>query len=143
MLARLAGASARSAAAQLGRRLCSTARDLEKATLLEAVRKNGFALLNASAELRADREVVLEAVRTNCWALELASDELRADREVVLEAVRQNGKMLRYASNREIGFRCDSCCRHPLLAAPQKPLRKGGGEAMKLIHKSGLFNNVI
>ena len=70
--------------------------------MLAAVEQNGYALLYASEELRADREFVLAAVRKDGHALLYASAELHADadREIVLAAVRQNGLALRYASRK-------------------------------------------
>ena len=62
------------------------------------VAKYGCALLDASAELRADREVVMVAVAEDGDSLTFASAELRADREVVMAAVAQNGDALRLAS---------------------------------------------
>ena len=66
--------------------------------VLEAVKQNGYALLNASAALKDDREIVLEAVKQNGEVLTYASAALKEDREIVLEAVKQNGYALRYAS---------------------------------------------
>jgi len=71
----------------------------DRAAVLEAVRKNGWALQFAAPELRADREFVLEAVRQSGFALEYAADELRSDREVVLEAVRQHPLALQHAAS--------------------------------------------
>jgi hypothetical protein len=51
-------------------------------------------LKQASAELRADREVVLAAVAQRGRALEHADASLRVDREVVLAAVAQDGHAL-------------------------------------------------
>ena len=72
----------------------------DREEMLETVKKDGtgFALMNASDTLKADREVVLEAVKTKGGALESASDTLKADREVVLEAVMNWGVALRFAS---------------------------------------------
>jgi hypothetical protein len=39
--------------------------DLIRTLALEAVRKNGYALVHAAEQLRGDREIVLEAVRQN------------------------------------------------------------------------------
>jgi len=67
-------------------------------TLLEAVRRHGFALQLATAELQGDRDVVLEAVRRQGTSLKFAAAELQGDRDVVLEAVRQDGRALLFAS---------------------------------------------
>jgi len=70
----------------------------EKVNLLAAVRVDGFALFNASLELRNDRDIVLAAVRLYGEALQYASLELRNDRDIVLAAVTQSGLALPYAS---------------------------------------------
>ena len=66
--------------------------------VLEMVRRDGYALEFAAAELRADRAIVLEAVKQDGSALEFAAAELRADREIVFEAVRHYGSALRFAA---------------------------------------------
>jgi len=66
--------------------------------MLAAVKRNGWLLLHASAELRADREVVLAAVGQQGMALVFASAELRSDREVVLAAVEDCCEALHFAS---------------------------------------------
>ena len=66
--------------------------------MLAAVARNGYALVHASPELQADRDVVLAAVAHNGYALMHASPELRADRGVVLAAVASDGIALRFAS---------------------------------------------
>ena len=70
----------------------------EKATLLAAVRQDGWALGYASAALRNDPQIVVEAVKQNGFALRYASEALRNDPQIVVEAVKQNGTALRYAS---------------------------------------------
>ena len=98
--------------------------------MLEAVRKNGWALEDSDESLQADREVGLEAVRQDSdvtvpvedilaepelketlkgEALEFADESLKADREVVLEAVRQDGWALgdsdeSLQTDREVGL---------------------------------------
>jgi len=62
-------------------------------------------LLNASKELKGDREVVLEAVKRDGCALQYASEELKGDREVVKEAVKQNEGALEHASEELKGDR--------------------------------------
>jgi len=69
-----------------------------KEQVIKAVSESGYELHNASAELRADREVVMAAVQKSGWALEYASDELRADKEIVLAAVKNNGTSLIHTS---------------------------------------------
>ena len=71
--------------------------DREK--ILKAVKKDGWALKDASDTLKADREVVLEAVRKDGRALKFADDILKADREFVLEAVKFDGRAFEYASD--------------------------------------------
>ena len=55
----------------------------EKTEALAAVKNDGWALEDASDELKADKEVVMVAVKNQVSALEFASDELKADKEVV------------------------------------------------------------
>jgi hypothetical protein len=66
--------------------------------MLAAVQLNGFALEDASEDLRKDRDVVLAAVQQNGLALQYASEDLRKDRDVVLAAMQQDGAALAYAS---------------------------------------------
>jgi hypothetical protein len=63
---------------------------LDRAALLEAVKKNALALQEASTELRGDREVVMAAVEHFGNALQHASAELRGEREIVTAAVERN-----------------------------------------------------
>ena len=65
---------------------------------LAGMRRDGYALFDASEALRGDKGVVLAAVQQNGWALEYASDELKNDIGVVLAAVQQNGDALYFAS---------------------------------------------
>ena len=60
--------------------------------------KNVHALMNASVELKNDKEVVLAAVAQAGLALRYASAELKNDKEVVLAAVAQDGRALHRAS---------------------------------------------
>ena len=94
--AAISSVQARGASVQM----CSVTRDSdrERIWLLAAVQQDGFALVWASAELQADREVVLAAVQQNGVALVHASAELQADREVVLAAVQRSGGVLVHAS---------------------------------------------
>ena len=64
---------------------------------MTTVSRHGWALQDASEELRADKEVVMAAVKQDGDALKFASDELRANREVVLAAVEQNRLALKFA----------------------------------------------
>ena len=74
--------------------------------MVAAVKQNGYALENASDELKGDRDVVMSAVKQHGWALEYASAELKNDRDIVMAAVKQNGWALRYASD-ELKNGCD------------------------------------
>ena len=66
--------------------------------MLQAVKKDGEALLYASSSLKADKEVVLAAVKNKGKALKYASPELQDDEEVVLAAVKQNVNAISFAS---------------------------------------------
>ena len=66
--------------------------------MLEAVKKDGYALEFASKELQADREIVLEAVKANGLALEYASEKLQADAVTVATSIAQNRKAWKYAA---------------------------------------------
>ena len=62
--------------------MCSATRGLEREVVLAAVQRDGYALVYASAELRADRKVVLAALRRSPHGYALigyASPELRAE----------------------------------------------------------------
>ena len=94
----------------------------DREEMLEAVKKDGWALQYASDSIKADREVVLEALKESFGnALEYASDTLKADREVVLEAVRSDGWALENASD---SFQED---REVVIEA----VRSGGGYTLK------------
>lgn len=69
----------------------------DKHSLLAAVKRHGFALKYAIAELSADREIVTAAVRQNGLSLRYAAATLRADHDIVLLAVQQNGSALQHA----------------------------------------------
>lgn len=61
----------------------------DKKELLEAIKKDCYALRYASYELKNDKEVVLEAVKANGYNICFASDKFINDKEVVLEAVKR------------------------------------------------------
>jgi len=67
--------------------------------VLAAVAQNGNALVFASVDLKANKDVVLAAVEQNGEALFRASEYLTADKEVVLAAVTQRGKAVKFASD--------------------------------------------
>ena len=80
-------------------------RSTEAAQMIWAVKQDGFALEDASEELKVDREIVMEAVKHNGWALRYASDELKGDKEVVMEAIKKHGYALEHASEELKGDR--------------------------------------
>ena len=65
----------------------------EKELMLEAVRKNGVAIYNASDRLKDDKEVVLAAVNEFGKVLQVASDRLKDDAEVVLTAIKRTREL--------------------------------------------------
>ena len=50
--------------------------------------------MNASKEMRADKEIVLAAVQKGEVAFRYASEEMRGDKETVLAAVQKDGSLL-------------------------------------------------
>lgn len=72
----------------------------DKKELLEAIKKDGSALMYASRKLKNDKDFILEAVKKDSFALYCASRKLKDDKEVVLEAVKKRGYALYYASER-------------------------------------------
>ena len=72
--------------------------------MLAAVKRDGRALLHASIDLRADRDVVLAAVESRSCMIKCASPDLRNDRDFVLLAMERNGYAL---SNVPAEFRAD------------------------------------
>ena len=74
----------------------------DKEDVIKVVSEYAFELVNASDELKADREIVLAAVQNDTYgmALQYASKELKADREIVLTAVQKKSypSALVYAS---------------------------------------------
>ena len=70
----------------------------DKAAVMEAVAINGWALANASAKFKDDRDVVLTAVAQTPMVLCCASERCRSDKAIVMTAVRENGLVLRYAA---------------------------------------------
>ena len=73
--------------------------------MLKRVAQNGLCLLQATEELRGDREVVMTAIAQDGGALEYATEELRGDREVVMTAIAQDGRALLYATEELRGDR--------------------------------------
>jgi CxxC motif-containing protein len=71
----------------------------EKTEALAAVKNDGWALEDASDELKADKEVVMAAVQENGRALQFVSDELKADKEVVMAAVKNQVSALEFATD--------------------------------------------
>ena len=73
----------------------------DKELVLTAVSKDGVALREASSRLRKDRDVVLAAVKQNPLALDFAlNEDLRDDEEIAIEAIKRNGRALYYLSSR-------------------------------------------
>jgi lambda repressor-like predicted transcriptional regulator len=79
--------------------LCDASGELQgdPKIVLAAVKQNGWALQFASAKLQGDKEIVIEAVKKNGWALQFASAKLQGDKEIVIEAVSHDGLVIRYA----------------------------------------------
>jgi hypothetical protein len=69
----------------------------DKAIVLAAVKKNGFALQYASPKLKDDTEIVAAAVKQNGLALMYAPKELKGNTDFMIAAVQQNGAALKYA----------------------------------------------
>jgi hypothetical protein len=69
----------------------------DREVVLTAVGLSGDSLRHAPAEMRTDREMVLAAVAQHGYALAYASVELRADRDFVLAAVAVDGLALKHA----------------------------------------------
>merc|ERR1719387_2178555 len=70
----------------------------DREAVLEAVQRDGGALLFALDSLREDRQFVLEAVKQNGCALQFAAESLRRDRAFVLEALHHCGRVFLHAS---------------------------------------------
>ena len=66
----------------------------DRAFVLEAVGRNGLALMGASAEMKADRAIVAAAVaQRGFWALRYASPDLQEDTWMIMLALRQLGRI--------------------------------------------------
>ena len=63
----------------------------DRAYVLNKVKRNVWALKDASEDLKADRKIVMEAVKNYGLALGFASEDLKKDREIVLAAVKTYG----------------------------------------------------
>mmetsp|Transcript_89276 Transcript_89276/g.251242 ORF Transcript_89276/g.251242 Transcript_89276/m.251242 type:complete len:404 (-) Transcript_89276:69-1280(-) len=70
----------------------------QRGLCLLIVRQRGRALVYASEEIRADREVVVAAVQNDGFALKYASECLRGTRDVALSAIKQNGRALQFVA---------------------------------------------
>eukprot|EP00971_Amphidinium_carterae_P298453 5930186-Amphidinium_carterae.1 len=55
-------------------------------SVLDEVKRNGYALQYLDEVWRSDHEVVLTAVQANGYALQFAAEALKGDREIVLTA---------------------------------------------------------
>lgn len=72
----------------------------DKDFVLEVIKLDTYnALSLASQDLQGDREVVLEAVKKDGYALQWASSLLRGDKEIVMAAIKQAGEALQFASD--------------------------------------------
>ncbi len=72
----------------------------DKEKMLDAVRKNGYALANASNDLKADTDVVLAAVNQNNNSLIFACIELKNNPKFILHIAQKHGACaLKYASS--------------------------------------------
>ena len=60
--------------------------------------RDGWALKDASENLKRYREIVMAVVKPDGNELEFASDDLQKDRDIVMAAVKQNGWVLKDAS---------------------------------------------
>ena len=72
----------------------------DQEVVLEAVKKNGYSIGHASAQLQASLMICLAAVHQNGLALELCAPAKRDDESVVSPAIRQNVASLQHASER-------------------------------------------
>ena len=87
----------------------------DKEIILEAMKKDGWALKYASKELKNDEEVVMTAIKNisclekfrlfsdegdsyNVRILHYASDELKNNKEFMLKTLKKDGELLQYAS---------------------------------------------
>ena len=68
--------------------------------MLEAVKKYGFSIRHASAQLQASLTICLAAVHQNGLALAQCAPAKRDDESVVRTAIRQNVASLQHASER-------------------------------------------
>ena len=59
----------------------------DKQEVLEAVKKNGMALKNASNELKSDKEIVIAALKQSEKVFPYVSEDLKADEDVVIAAL--------------------------------------------------------
>ncbi|CAK0861385.1 unnamed protein product [Prorocentrum cordatum] len=65
--------------------------------MVRLISQNSSWLLQASAEIRSDKEIVLMAVRRDPFILRCVGAELRDDYDVVLAAMRKHRDAFRYA----------------------------------------------
>ena len=61
--------------------------------------RDGWALKDASEDMKRDRDIVMTAVKQNGWSPQLASENLQRDREIVMAAVNQSWGALEFASD--------------------------------------------
>lgn len=71
----------------------------ERKYFLEAVKQKGWALMWASDDIKADKEIALIAVKNDDRCFPHLSKELLNDKEVVLEGLRKNEKNIVYVGD--------------------------------------------
>ena len=109
--------------------------------MLWRVSQGGYALEDATEELRGDQEIVTRAVFQDGMALQYATEELKGDREIVMQAVSQDGYALQYATeelkgDREIVMQAVSDVGYALQYATEE--LKGDHEVvMRAVSKNG------
>lgn len=67
----------------------------DKATVLQTVKLDGWALAHASEQLQDDKEIVLEAVKNKGYAINHASERLQKDEEIIREAKQEIELLIR------------------------------------------------
>lgn len=72
----------------------------DKGIVLEAIRRNAFALKYASDELKNNPKVILEVIRQNPFAFEYANPRFREDKQMALVVVQRNGITLQFFSEK-------------------------------------------
>lgn len=76
-----------------------------KEKVLDSVKNNGWALADASDELKCDREFIFDVLKINGWAMKYVCDTLKSDPPFILEALNYCDEAFTYASNEIKGNR--------------------------------------